>query len=96
MFVISLTYLKPLEQIEAQLGAHRDFLRQQYGMGIFLMSGRKVPRDGGVILADAETREEIEAVIRLDPFHAGGLARYDITEFVPTMTADAFAAFREE
>jgi uncharacterized protein YciI len=95
MFIISLTYTAPIEQIDAHLAAHRAFLAEQYARGVFLMSGRKVPREGGIIIANANSREAIEALVRSDPFHVAGVARYEITEFVPTMTADLLAAFRE-
>jgi uncharacterized protein YciI len=94
MFIISLTYTAPLEAIDKHLAAHRQFLDAQYARGVFLMSGRKVPREGGVIVAHAASRAEVEELVRQDPFHQAGVARYDITEFVPTMTADAFAAFQ--
>ena len=96
MFIISLTYVRPLDEIDAHLAAHRDFLREQYGRGVLLMSGRKVPRDGGILIANAETRAEVEALVEQDPFRRAGLAEYVITEFVPTMTADALAGFRED
>ena len=95
MFIISLSY-KDIAGVDAQLDAHRDFLREQYGRGVFLMSGPKDPRTGGIIVATAETRAEIEAVIALDPFKRAGVADYEVTEFVPTMTSDALASFREE
>jgi uncharacterized protein YciI len=95
MFIVSLTYTAPLEQVDAQLAAHRDFLEKQYARGVFLMSGRKVPRDGGIIIARADSRAAVEDLVRQDPFHQAGVARYDITEFVPTMTAGTLAGFRE-
>jgi uncharacterized protein YciI len=95
MLIISLTYTAPLERIDEHLAAHRAFLDAQYARGIFLLSGRKVPRDGGIILARAASRAEIEALVCQDPFHQAGLARYEITEFVPTMAAEALSAFRE-
>ncbi|GGC21947.1 YciI family protein [Pseudoduganella buxea] len=95
MFVIALTYLKPTEEIDALLAAHREFLREQYANGVFLMSGRMVPRTGGIIIATADSRADIEAIIELDPFRQAGAASYTITEFVPTMTADVLAAFRQ-
>jgi uncharacterized protein YciI len=94
MFVVSLTYTAPLARIDAHLAAHRAFLSTQYARGVFLMSGRKEPREGGVIIAQAASRAEIEELVRQDPFHQAGVAAYDITEFVPTMTADALAAYR--
>jgi uncharacterized protein YciI len=96
MFIVSVTYLKPLDQIDLHLAAHRDFLGEQYRRGVFLMSGRRVPRDGGIIIADGLARAELEQLVTTDPFHVAGVARYDITEFVPTMTADALAALRRD
>ena len=95
MFIIALTYLKPAEEIDKLLAAHREYLREQYDNGMFLMSGRMVPRTGGIIIAAADSRADIEAVIELDPFNAAGVASYAITEFVPTMTADILGAFKQ-
>ena len=95
MFIISLTYLKPAEEIDALLAKHREYLREQYDNGMFLMSGRMVPRTGGVILATADSKADIEAVIELDPFNEAGVASYTITEFVPTMTAEIFSQFKQ-
>lgn len=96
MFIVSVTFLTPLDQVEPHVAAHRAFLRDQYGRGTLLMSGRNVPPDGGIIVANTETRAELEELVKLDPFYIAGLARYDITEFRPTMTAEAFAAFRAD
>ncbi len=95
MFIISLTYLKPAEEIDALLAAHREYLREQYDNGMFLMSGRMVPRTGGIIIATADSKADIEAVIELDPFKEAGAASYTITEFVPTMTADILSQFKQ-
>lgn len=95
MFIISLTYLKPADEIDKLLAAHRAYLHEQYENGLFLMSGRMVPRTGGVILAMADSRADIEAVIELDPFKEAGAASYQITEFVPTMTAELFSQFQQ-
>jgi uncharacterized protein YciI len=95
MFIISLTYIKPLEEVDALLDEHVAYLKVQYALGTFLASGRKVPRTGGVILARTVSREEIETIITLDPFYTHGVAEYEITEFSPTMTIDELAFLRE-
>jgi len=87
MFVIASTYQKPLEEVDKHLSAHVEFLKTQYAKGVFLASGRKNPRNGGVILALASSREAIETIIAQDPFHIHGVAQYDITEFTPSMTS---------
>ena len=87
MFLIVLRYVKPLAEIDALLGAHRQFLERHYADGSFLLSGRRQPRTGGVILARAPDQETLRAIIAQDPFFQAEAAQYDIIEFVPTMAA---------
>jgi uncharacterized protein YciI len=81
MFVIELIYKASLEKIDAHMKAHVAFLNKYYASGHFLVSGRKIPRDGGVILAVGESREEIETIANEDPFCQHGLAEVRIIEF---------------
>ena len=87
MFVIDLTYKVPLDQIDEHMQSHVQFLNKYYGFGEFIASGRKVPRDGGIILATANDRKEIEDIIQQDPFYKHQLADYKITEFVMSKKA---------
>ncbi|HYO97980.1 MAG TPA: YciI family protein [Polyangiaceae bacterium] len=88
MFVIELIYKVGLERIDAHMKAHVAFLRKYYAAGNFLVSGRKIPRDGGVILAVGSSREAIEAIMREDPFCALGLADARVIEFRASQKAD--------
>ena len=81
MFVIELTYKTDLSEIDAHMAAHVLFLQKFYKSGNFLVSGRKVPRDGGIILAVGESRAAIEAIAKEDPFYTRGLADVRIIEF---------------
>ena len=81
MFVIELIYKVDLTKIDAHMRAHVAFLNKYYASGHFLVSGRKIPRDGGIILAVGKSREEIERIVQADPFHARGLADFRIIEF---------------
>jgi uncharacterized protein YciI len=81
MFVIELIYKADLEDIDAHMKAHMRYLKAQYASGHFLVSGRKVPRDGGIILAVGKSREEIESIAAQDPFVANGLADARVIEF---------------
>ncbi|CAN5200182.1 YciI family protein [soil metagenome] len=94
MFVLLITYTKPVSEVDAHIEGHRDWLQQHYASGHFLMSGRKEPRTGGVIMATAASRAEIEAIVALDPFTTGQVASYDIVEFAPTMTAESLSALK--
>ena len=88
MFVIELTYTAPLADIDASMRAHVKFLKKYYAAGNFLVSGRKIPREGGIILAVGDSREQIEAIAREDPFHARGLADVRVIEFRASQKAD--------
>lgn len=87
MFVIELLYKADLAEIDAHMADHVKFLQKHYASGHFLVSGRKIPRDGGIILAVAKSREEIEAIARADPFCARGLADVRVIEFRPSQRA---------
>jgi uncharacterized protein YciI len=88
MFVIELTYRAELAEIDAAMRAHMAFLNKHYAAGRFLISGRKVPRDGGIILALGSSRAEVEAIAREDPFVARGLADFRVIEFRQSQRAD--------
>ena len=95
MFVILLHYLKPLSEVDRYVAEHRAFLKRHYAAGNFLLSGRQQPRSGGVIIARGETRAQIEAIVREDPFNREQIARYEFVEFVPSLTDARLAEFKE-
>jgi len=82
MFIINLNYIVPLEQLDAHMTDHVKFLRLYYKKNVFVASGRKVPRTGGIILALAKSKEEVEQIISEDPFYIHKLAEFSITEFL--------------
>lgn len=88
MFVIELVYKADLAEIDAHMRAHVRFLKKYYASGHFLVSGRKVPRDGGIILAVGDSRDEIAAIVKEDPFYTHGLADFRIIEFRASQRAD--------
>ena len=90
MFIFSLTYVKPLSEVERLLPAHIQFLDEHYKKHLFMCSGRKIPRTGGVILCNCAHTVEAKAIMEKDPFYKEGIAQYDIIEFVPSKTSEAF------
>ena len=88
MFVIELIYKTDLAQIDAHMRAHVRFLKKYYAAGHFLVSGRKIPRDGGIILAVGRSRAEIQSIVEEDPFYEHGLADFRIIEFRASQRAD--------
>ena len=90
MFVIELLYTAALAEIDAHMTAHVKFLKKYYASGHFVVSGRKIPRDGGIIVATGSSRQEIEDIAREDPFIKNGLAECRIIEFRASQRADDF------
>ena len=88
MFIINLTYKTELEKIDEFLDEHIDFLNEQYELGNFLASGRKIPRTGGIIISKIENKKELEKIIEKDPFNIHQLADYELIEFIPSKTCD--------
>jgi len=82
MFIISLTYVVPLEELDRHMKDHVIFLKKYYRENVFIASGRKVPRTGGIILALAKSKEEVDAIMAKDPFIIHGAATYEVTEFL--------------
>ncbi len=82
MFIINLTYIVPLEDLDLHMAEHVAYLDKYYNKGLFIASGRKIPRTGGVILALADSKSTVEKIIKEDPFYKHQLAEFDITEFL--------------
>jgi len=96
VFIVDLTYIVDLDTVDAHLEAHVAYLNEQYARGVFVASGRKVPRSGGVILVQCDSLEDLKQIIDDDPFKKHGVADYGITEFVPSMVAEGMEALREQ
>ena len=96
MFIVSLTYKKDLSEVDKFIEPHIKFLKEKYEKNVFLASGRKVPRTGGIILATANNQEELMRELEDDPFYINEIAEYSITEFVPSMTCENLEFLKEQ
>jgi uncharacterized protein YciI len=68
--------------------AHTAFLQKHYDSGRFILSGRRKPKSGSVILCNAASRREVEEIMSEDPLERFQLALYEIIEFEPTKYAN--------
>ncbi|EAC3312898.1 YciI family protein [Listeria monocytogenes] len=95
MYILNLTYKKSLEEVNRHLSAHNEYLQTYYIQGNFICSGRKEPRSGGIILANFQSLNEVKEAIKEDPFLQNEIADYQITEFIPTKSAEVFHSLLE-
>jgi uncharacterized protein YciI len=96
MFILELVYKADLDAIDAAMKDHMAFVRTHYASGTFVVSGRKVPRDGGVIIAVGDDRAAIETIANADPFVTRGLADVRVTEFRASQHAKNIAELVEK
>lgn len=93
MFVIALTYKKPIEVVDAYLTQHRDYLESGYQKNYFIASGPKNPRSGGIILSQLKDRDQLQKIIEQDPFYIHEIADFELTEFTPVKYHPNFTPF---
>lgn len=93
-FLILIGYTAPIEDVDKLMEPHVAWLREQHRAGHFFAWGRKLPREGGVILARGGSRDEIEAIAAADPFVTGGVARAEVIEWTPSFAAEGFEGLK--
>ena len=92
MYVVFLNYVRPVEEVEALLAGHIDWLDRYFEAGFFIAAGRKDPRTGGMLLVREMEREKLDAILAEDPFVA--VAEYEVTNVNVTREAEAFAGLK--
>ena len=92
--MLLLTYVRPLAAVDALMREHVAWLDEHYAAGRFLVSGRRIPRTGGVIVARGDDRAEIEALVASDPFVAAGVATCEVIRFRASQTAPGLEGLR--
>lgn len=101
MFVLELTYPATrdeefIERRDALLDDHVLWVKSHFATGTFIASGRKEPRDGGIILAVGNDRVAITELTGTDPFTIAGICTYRVTEFYPNNVAPALNQYRQD
>ena len=84
-FLLEGEHIVPFEKRAPELiAAHRQFLQQGYDQGRFLLSGPSIPPKGGILMARAESLEELNEFLADEPYCRAKVMRFSrITEFDP-------------
>lgn len=93
MFIVLITYKKPLAIIDEYLVSHRSYLDEGYKNNLLITSGPKNPRTGGILFSQLNDREQLENFLQKDPFYIHDVADYEIIEFTPIKYHANFANF---
>jgi uncharacterized protein YciI len=82
MFIIDIHYIAPIEEVDKHIDGHVAYLKKYADNNTFIIAGRKVPRTGGILIANAGSKEEVEKIITEDPYYQHKVAEMTITEFL--------------
>lgn len=90
LFSITVSYIRPLEDVKVHLDAHKEWLVRYIKAGAILAAGPLQQGDGGFILAHAEDMSEIASMITDDPFDRHRVANFDVRACDPVLRAAGF------
>ncbi|MDT0175873.1 YciI family protein [Enterobacter sp. BRE11] len=90
MYIVSLSYFRPVEEVETLLEPHIQWLNRYFAAGVFIAAGRKDPRTGGIVLVKDIDRARLDTILAEDPFVA--VANYEVTRLNVTRATEEFAA----
>lgn len=93
MYLLLVHYTQPMDKVNAVTPDHRAYLDRFYASGELLVSGRRNPPSGGVLVGHFKDRAAAEAFVANDPFFTAGVARYEIIEFAPVKRAPEVEAY---
>jgi uncharacterized protein YciI len=88
LFIVSLKYKVPLAKIEEFFPAHIAYAERFHAEGKYIISGRREPRVGGILVAANCTLDEIKEIVANDPYNINGIADFEIIDFIPTRIWD--------
>ncbi len=72
-FAAIIEYSRDKDKIQANRPIHRQYLATLKERGQLVASGPFTDDSGALIVYEAPTREEAEAILKGDPFHAHGI-----------------------
>jgi uncharacterized protein YciI len=72
-FAAIIEYLQDTAKVESVRPVHRQYLAALKARGQLVASGPFTDGSGALIIYEAPTKEEAEALLKGDPFHAGGI-----------------------
>lgn len=84
IFMITLTIVVDRAIYEPYLPAHMDYLQELKVRGALLLSGPFADRTGGLVLIEAASRDEAEAIAQADPLVANHVDTYELREWLIT------------
>ena len=81
MYVVSLHYTVPAEEISLMLPDHSNWINRHYRTHDFIAAGRCPTQTGAIIIARAMPRPRLDAILATDPLSLHHMVRADVINF---------------
>lgn len=98
MFIVNISLKAekvPAEKADLMFDQHRAWFARNFQKGNFLLLGPYQDKDNaGVIIAQADNREELEAILSEDVYYPLDLANYEVHEFKAVMVSENIDKFQ--
>lgn len=92
LFIVTLTYAVPVENVDRHLDAHRAWLVENTRAGRIVVAGPLEPRTGGLIVAHCTERSELDRMMAQDPFVIEALVVVHVVCASPALRHEDFPA----
>lgn len=86
MFIILLKFSDNKSQAGQYMAGHKEWIQRGFADGVFLMVGSLQPNQGGAILANDTTLEDLQNRVNDDPFVTENVVTADILGISPNQT----------
>jgi len=87
MFLIQLRFSTNKANAGQFMDGHNAWLKDGFAKGTFLLAGTIQPKLGGAVLAHNATLEQIQEIVKQDPFVVEGVVAAEIIEITPSKVA---------
>jgi len=84
MFVIQIKFSTNKANAGQFMDGHNAWLKDGFAKGTFLLAGTIQPKLGGAIFAHNATLDQIQAIVKEDPFVVEGVVTAEIIEITPS------------
>ena len=88
MYLVTLKFAENKDRVQEFLEAHKAWLNRGFEEGVFLLAGSLQPDQGGAILANNVSKDELQARVNQDPFVAENVVYAEIMEISPSIADD--------
>jgi uncharacterized protein YciI len=85
--VLTLTYLKPLDEVDKTRPAHVDWIKKEIAEGRLLLAGRQESETGGVLITGDIDTEAADDLMAKDPYTLAELVSYQRIGFNAALRA---------